>query len=183
MPTTGASLFLRWGHLRLTPSMYQMPVIKAPQRGGPRSVPLSSLNSLPSVKGKGLAPSSAPFYLPLTTPRPGAGLPAACPEGRCDRFKGLPLELGRRPEQHLPSIHFSSYFTGSKSNGRMGRQTSTARALVRERPEAPENRANLPGSRSKRLSHLQPSPETSAVGYGSSGSTPSTLLLPGTTTL
>lgn len=97
-------------HLRLTPSMYQMPVIKAPQRGRPYSFPLSSLNSLPSVKGRGLAPNSAPFYLPLTTLRPGAGLPAASPEGRCDWFKGLPPELGRRPEQHLPSIHFSSHF-------------------------------------------------------------------------
>lgn len=90
--------------------MYQMPVIKAPQRGGPYSFPLSSLNSLPSIKGRGLAPNSAPFYLPLTTLRPGAGLPAACPEGRCDWFKGLPPEPGRRPEQHLPSIHFSSHF-------------------------------------------------------------------------
>lgn len=65
---------------------------------------------MPSVKGRGPAPNSASFYLPLTTWRPGAGLPAACPEGRCDWFKGLPPEPGRRPEQHLPGIHFSSHF-------------------------------------------------------------------------
>lgn len=91
--------------------------------------------------------------------------------------------LAGGPSNTYPASTSAPTFTGSKSNGRMGRQASTARAPAWERPEASEKRADLPGSRSERLSHLQPSPETSAVGYGSSGSTPFTLLLLWNTTL